>query len=353
MIGWLTKKLNSKAGLPPGTISPLAAAEQADSVITYFSFNKDDFIENKIEVEDIPDLFNTDNVDWLTITGFKDIDSISQIAERAGIHKMLLEDSLNTEHISKYEEDDKYLVFMVKSFYVNDANELSQCHNCIFLGDQLVIHFQEKENNILKDKIERIRQSKGKARFKKSDYLFYLLIDSFIDTHYNYLENVRENLLELEEKLLSDKNDNHTEDIHFINKKLTHIRKILFPLRDAINQILKDEPDKINEENVIFFKDIKDHVNELIEYYNSFSEIIKSFLVLNDSNLNHSMNNTMKLLTIVATIFIPLTFLAGIYGMNFKFMPELEWQYSYPILLSIMFFIGVLMIFYMKRKKWF
>ncbi|MFC2139613.1 magnesium/cobalt transporter CorA [Bacteroidota bacterium] len=353
MNEWLTKKLNLKAGLPPGTISPHLAEDQTDTVLTYLSFNKEDFHEKQIEVKDIPEIFNTDNVDWLTITGFKDIDKILQIGQRASIHRMLLEDSLNTEHIPKFEVDDNYLVFMIKSFYPEDQGVLNQCHNCIFLGDQLVIHLQERDNNILKERIERIKQSKGKTRTKKADYLFYLLIDAFIDTYYNYLENLRESLLDLEDNLLSEKNMDYTEEIHSTGKKLTHIQKNLFPLKDAVNQILKDELDIISKDNLIYFNDLKDHVNELIVYYNSFRDMIISLHSLNESNLNQAMNSTMKLLTIIATIFIPLTFIAGIYGMNFKFMPELEWPYSYPILLSVMTLIGVIMIFYMKRKKWF
>ena len=353
MIEWLTKKLNLKAGLPPGTVSPLAAADQSDTVLTYFSFNKEDFIEKQIEAEDIPEIFNTDNVDWLTITGFKDVDQILQIGQRANIHRMLLEDSLNAEHIPKFEADENYLVFMLKSFYPDNAGGLNQCHNCILLGDQLVIHLQERENNIFKEKIERIKQAKGKTRTKKADYLFYVLIDAFMDTYYNYFENLREDLINLEDKLLSEKNQDYTEEIHSIGKKLTHLQKNLFPLKDAVNQLLKDESEIISEDNLIYFNDLKDHVDELVVYYNSFRDMVKSLHSLNESNINQAMNSTMKLLTIIATIFIPLTFLAGIYGMNFKFMPELEWEYSYPILLSIMLFVGILMILYMKRKKWF
>ena len=190
-------------------------------------------------------------------------------------------------------------------------------------------------------KIDRIQNAKGRARTKNADYLFFVLLDSFIDSYYTYFESLREETHRLDEKILLESSKNHIEEIYNLKNKLTDVRKNLFPLKTAINELLTDESELIAEDNFKYFNDCKDHVNELTEYYNSFGEIISNLIILNENNLNSSTNKIMKLLTIISTIFIPLTFVAGIYGMNFSHMPELEWEYGYFFTISVMIIIGL------------
>jgi magnesium transporter len=182
--------------------------------------------------------------------------------------------------------------------------------------------------------------------------LFFVLLDTFIDSYYYYFEHLREQIGELDTEILRDTNENHIQKIYDLKNELTSIRKNLFPLKTSIQELLTDDSDLIEEDNFKYFNDCKDHINELIEYYNSFGEMINNLVTLNENNLNNNTNKVMKLLTIIATIFIPLTFIAGIYGMNFQFMPELEWRYGYFIALSLMVLTGVVILLIMKRKKW-
>ena len=351
-MDFLKKKLDRKIGLPPGEISYTSTEQAEETEIVYRKYNKEEFSE--IKVDDLDTLKTDDNfVNWIEITGFKDLDLIKKVGLHFNIHTMLLEDTLNVGHIPKYEEHEDYNVFITKAFHQHQDNNLIQNHICIISVGKTILVFSEFKSNFLDQKIERIKQAKGKARFKGSDYLFFVLLDAYVDSYYFFFDEIRDRLDHLEDKLLLNTSDNIINEIHDVKKELSSIRKNLIPLKECLNVIIKDEPEFISEKNIIYFKDIYDHVNDLIEHYNTFTEFNKSLVVLNDTNLNSNANKVMKVLTIIATIFIPLTFIAGLYGMNFKYMPELEFEYGYPVALGAMGIIGIIMFLYMKKKKWF
>ncbi|MCB0744664.1 MAG: magnesium/cobalt transporter CorA, partial [Ignavibacteriae bacterium] len=243
-----------------------------------------------------------------------------------------------------------YLAMIVKSF--DEQNEIPN-HNCIILKENLLISIIENENNLLPAKVERIKNVKARKKKKKADYLFFTLLDTFIDSYYRYFESIREELFDLENTILYQRSENHIDLIYKLNHKLTAIRKNLFPLKTAIAELIKSDTKLIDKKNYSFFNDCKDHVNELIEYYNSFTDMLQSLVNLNENNIVNNTNKVMKILTIIATIFIPLTFVAGIYGMNFKNMPELEWEYGYQFAIGLMIFIGMVILGFMKKKNWF
>jgi len=346
----LYKKLTHKIGLPPGEVVYVGKSDPLKTNITLYKYNKTDFSEEEItNVNDIK-LEKENTVNWINITGFENIGSINDICKQLEVNDLLIEDAVNTSHIPKFEEGDDYLSIIIKSF---DENDDTPNHNCIILKDSIIISLLENPGNLLPQKIERIKNGKSRARNKKGDYLFYTLLDTFLDSYYRYFENIREELFDLENIILKERDENHIDSIYKINHKLTAIRKNLFPLKIALLDLYKNEIKLFEKSTLQFLNDCKDHVNELIEYYNSFTEMIQSMINLNDNNIANNTNKVMKILTIIATIFIPLTFVAGIYGMNFKYMPELNWKFGYFLILFFMFLIAALILLFMKKKNWF
>jgi len=346
------KKLNAKVGRPAGDLTYYGEEIRQETKVRLIQYTKNEYEENEIkEVGNLDSIISKDKNTWLDIEGFEDGEKINKIGEIFNIHDLVMEDVFNTNHIPKYEEGDDYLLFVLKSFSEH-GNEPKSSHVVLLLKKNLVISFQEEPNLIIEPKIERIRNSKGRARIKEADYLFFVFLDAFIDSYYTYFENLREATNALDAKILLQTSKNHIEEIYDLKNKLTDIRKNLFPLKAAINELLSDESELLDEENLRYFSDCKDHINELIEYYQSFGEIINSLISLNENNLNNSTNKIMKVLTIISTIFIPLTFIAGIYGMNFNNVPELQWEHGYYFALSLMLIVGVLILGILRWKKW-
>ena len=346
-----SEKLTRKIGMPPGEIIYIGNADPEKTKIKLYKYDKVSFFENDLtKLENIDEIRDLNKINWLNITGFEKIEQIKNLSKIINVSELLLEDALHSDHIPKYEEGNDYLAIIVKNFK-EESTEPS--NNCIILKDGLVVSLMENPTDIIKTKIERIKNGTARARNKKADYLFYTLLDSCIDSYYMYFENIREELFDLESLILHKRNENHINKIYELNAKFKTIRKNLFPLKTAIVDLIESEINLLEKSNYHFFNDCKDHVNELIEYYNSFSDNIQSLINLNENNIVNNTNKVIKILTIIATIFIPLTFIAGIYGMNFKYMPELEWEFGYYFILGIMLAIGVGILLVIKYKKWY
>jgi magnesium transporter len=347
------KKLSLKIGLPPGSLDYVGDSEQLETTIKFRAYNQDNFIEEIISnPSNLKNFIKDEYVNWVEVTGLRDLDSIEEIGKQFKIHPMLLEDILNTEHLPKYEEEENYSALILNAFTSDGQSNFKKNHICLVLTDSTIIQFQDAENDILKNKIERMKQSKGRARKLKSDYLFYVLVDAFIDTYYFFFTNINEKISQLEERLLATTGENLMEEIHSLKIELNNIRKNLFPLRETITDLIKGEPEYIAEKNFVFFNDLRDHLNQLVEFYLLYNENIKALVDLNNSNQNNSLNAVMKTLTIIATIFIPLTFIAGIYGMNFEYMPELGYRWAYFAVWGIMAAVTIGMLVFFRRKKW-
>ena len=353
MLKQIRKKLSSKIGLPPGSLDYIGNSDQLETTIKFRAYNQDNFIEEIIsDPSTINNYIKGEYVNWVEVTGLRNTDQIGELGNLFSIHPMLLEDVLNTEHLPKYEEEENYSTLILNAFTSDGQDNFKKNHICLVLTGSTIIQFQDAENDILKNKIERIKQSKGRARKLKADYLFYVLIDAFIDTYYLFFTNINDKISHLEERLLSSASDNLMEEIHSLKLELNNIRKNLFPLRETITDLIKGEPEYIASKNLVFFNDLRDHLNQLVEFYLLYNENIKALVDLNNSNQNNNLNSVMKTLTIIATIFIPLTFIAGIYGMNFEFMPELGWRWAYFAVWGIMVAVTVGMLIFFRKKKW-
>jgi len=354
MVNKDSVQISKKTGLPPGTLLHIGKKRTEKVKFTYLSYDESQFEESEIqEVESFLVDANPSKVNWLNVDGIHQLELIEKIGKLYNIHALTLEDILNTQHRPKAEYQEKQLFFTLKMLGINQAGKKLISEQVSFvLGENYLLSFQEHQGDVFEQVRERIRLSKGRIRKKKSDYLLYALIDAVVDNYYLVIERFSDLIEKLEEKVLVSPDENTLREIQSLKKQLSKLRRSVFPLREAISSILKEESDLIDDENEKYIRDVYDHTIHIIESIESERDLVSGLKDLYMSELSNRMNNVMKVLTIIATIFIPLTFIAGIYGMNFKYMPELEWKYGYITVWAVMIFLLILMLIYFRRKKW-
>jgi magnesium transporter len=322
------------------------------TLITYDEDNAQNFESHQI-TDITPRLVET-GVNWLDIEGLHDIDLLEKVAEMFQFHPLMTEDVANVEHLPKTEEFENHIFFTLKMLSINPETELIQTeHLSLVLSENYLITFQEGlEGDVFNSVRERIFSNKGRIRRNNCDYLFYSLIDTVVDNYFTVLENFRERIETLEDSIISDPHKNAMNDILALKKELALIRKLVFPLVDELSRLKREESRFISHSTLAYLQDVLDHVNHLVSTFESFRDMLSSLMDLYMSNLSNSMNTVMKMLTIVSTIFIPLTFIAGIYGMNFENMPELKMEWGYYGVWTLMIGLGGSIYFLLKVKKW-
>jgi len=346
------KSFSEKAGLPPGVLVHIGKRKPQKTVISQIEFSDESFNDKKeISIGEI----NKDSIHktWINVNGLSDTELIGKIGEKFGLHKLVLEDVLNTQHRPKIEEFENYTFFTFKLLQQKkDDIGITSEQISIVLGENYVITFQEFKGDTFDSVRERLTNKVGRLRTRGTDYLLYALIDTVIDNYFSITEAFNKNIQELEDQIIERPTDDLLQHIQNYKKDLLYLRKFVSPLRDSVGFLSKANARLIEDDTKIYFNDTLDHIIHLNESINEMRDNLSSQLDIFLSNLSHQMNAVMKVLTIIATIFIPLTFLAGIYGMNFKYMPELNWYWGYPIILGLMLIIFIGMIIYFKKKKW-
>ena len=244
-----------------------------------------------------------------------------------------------------------YIFIVLKMLYTNE-NGINSEQISLVLGPNFVISFQETEGDVFDLIRERIRSGKGKTRELGPDFLMYGLIDAIVDNYFGILEKVGERIEYLEENLVKDPKPSILQSIHKMKREMIFLRKSVWPLREVISGLLRSESKLISKDTDIYLRDVYDHTIQVIDTVETFRDMLSGMVDLYLSSISNRMNEIMKILTIIGTIFIPLTFITGLYGMNFRFMPELEWEWGYPIALLIMVIVSVIMLVYFRRKKW-
>lgn len=307
-------------------------------------------INNK-PVEEVISSFRDGMVNWINVDGLNDRNIIGKIAERFNLHSLLVED-VCSEHQPKVEEYDDYLFFTMKMLYQIKDGVIDYEQISFVMGKDFLLSFQEKEGDLFGTLRDRIRLSQGRARKKGSDYLLYRLVDIIVDNYYNVLDAVGYQIEQIEEEI--DKNaDFQFVKIQRVKKELIYLRKALYPLRDALSKLVKEESGFVDPSNTRYFSDVYDHVVHLIDSMDTYKDLTSSLMDIHINTMNTRMNEVMKVLAVISTIFMPLTFIVGVYGMNFEYMPELQWKFGYLEVWIIMATIAGGMILYFKHKKWF
>ncbi len=291
-------------------------------------------------------------VNWVNVDGLHDRPIVQKLGKHFNLHPLLIEDVLS-DHQPKAEEFDDYLFFTMKMLYRIQENKIEYEQISFVLGRDYLLSFQEKEGDLFGPLRDRIKQSSGRLRQRKADYLLYRLIDIIVDNYYIVLDEVGQQIEQVEDDIY-ERPTNHTfQKIQKIKKELIYLRKALYPLRDALSKVAKDETGFIDAGSMRYFDDVYDHVVHLIDSMDTYKDLTSSLVDIHINTMNTRMNEVMKVLTVISTIFMPLTFIVGIYGMNFDNMPELHWQWGYYEVWIGMVLIVFGMIWYFKYKKWF
>jgi magnesium transporter len=292
-------------------------------------------------------------VTWINIDGLHQLDIIEKVGQHFNIHPLVLEDIVNTGQRPKTEEFEDVIFVVLKMLHYNENSEkITSEQFSLVLGSNFLITFQEIQGDVFRTVRERIRKSKTRIRKAGCDYLAYALIDAIVDHYFVILEALGDKIEDIETQLLDNPTRDTLEIIHEMKREMIYLRKQIWPIRELINSLVKGESSLINESTRLFFRDIYDHTIQIIDTIESYRDILSGMLDIYLSTLSNKMNEVMKVLTIIATIFIPITFVAGIYGMNFKFMPELEWRWGYVMVWAIIVVVVGIMISYFKKKKW-
>jgi magnesium transporter len=318
-------------------------------IITYDRTNYERFVST-----DVPDLvkrIKTDQVNWVNLDGITNTAIIEKLQNHFSLHALLVEDIL-TDQRPKAEEYEDYLFVTLKMLYRIDGVEVDYEQISFVLGTNYLLTFQEKEGDLFDAFRERIRLDQGRVRKKKADYLMYRLIDITVENYYNVLDNLGEQIDQIENSIRTDTSDGIFHRIQTIRKELIYLHKALYPLRDALGKVLKDESDFIQEDNVPYYSDVYDHVIHLIDSLDTYRDLTASLTDQYHNIQNSKLNDVIRVLTIISTIFMPLTFIVGVYGMNFKYLPELEWQHGYATVWGVMITIALGMVGYFRYKRW-
>ncbi|MBN2613013.1 MAG: magnesium/cobalt transporter CorA [Bacteroidales bacterium] len=352
----ISKKLSftKKIGEPPGSLTYTGESGKRSLKLELIQYSHDNLeIQVFNDLKPLSEKIRKDYVNWIHTNNLSDTTIIESIGNLFNIHTLTLEDILDTDHLPKIEQTDNYLFLTLKLIGLAENNAPTENHVSLVLGNNILLSFADSDEDIFNILKFRLESQKNKARTKNADYLFYLILDLLVDRYYIAFDKIYSDLENIENLLIEDFSLNRIRAIHNIKKKLSFLRKSLIPLEKSVILILKDEYDLIEDQNEIYFRDVWDHLIQLIQMHDSCREFVSSLLELNGTNLSNSMNQTMKILTVITTIFIPLTFIAGVYGMNFHHMPELSWKYGYFYVLLLMVIIVIFMMIVMKKKGFF
>lgn len=344
-----------KTGLPPGALIHVGALKSDTSIVTVCGYDNDIFWEEKTDdLEKCLTLFEKKaSVLWVNIEGLANIKLLKGIGDYFNFHPLTLEDILNADQRPRQEPYDNYTYVVLKaaSYYEKEPGlEFEQIS--LIIGQNFVVSISDRKTSIFEPIRKRIAAGKGNIRKHGADYLAYSLIDIVVDSYYAVLETVGEKLDSLEESLLSSVNEKTLHSVHFYKREMVRMRQAMWPLREALNGLIQSDSVFIHADTNLHLRDVYSHAVQIIDTIEIYREMLSAMIEIYLSIINNKLNEVMKVLTIFAAIFIPLTLISGIYGMNFLYMPELSWRYGYLFALSLMAAVAAVLLCYFKRKNW-
>ena len=356
----LFKILSKTAGHVPGELVYVGEEKPKEVKINVIDYDEKNFQEKAVaNIEEVFPFKDTPTVTWVNIDGLREFEIIEKIGSHFEMHPLTSEDIVNTGQRPKYEDFDKYIFVVLKMFmFDEEKKDITSEQVSLIFGNNFVISIQEKEGDVFNPIRERLRNAKGRVRKMGADYLAYSLLDAVVDNYFSILEHFGDKIEGMEEELITNPTPALLQAIHNVKRDTIFLRKSVWPLRDIINGLERGESKLIKKNTHIFLRDLYDHTIQVIDTIETFRDVVSSMVDIYMSSLSNKMNEVMKVLTIIATIFIPITFVAGIYGMNFNpeasfwNMPELNWRYGYIGAWVVMLAIALGMLSYFKRKKW-
>jgi magnesium transporter len=348
----LVQKRSKKTGLSPGTLIHIGE-KRTDAVrITLFNYAGTRCDEHV--VTDVNELRPPadETVTWINVGGVHKVDVLDAFGKHFGLHPLLLEDIANTDQRPKLDDYETYFFLVMKMLMISDRGDILVEQVSFVLGRNYVLSFQENGTDVFQAVRDRLTGGKGRLRQNGSDYLLYALVDAIVDQYFSVLETLGEQIESLQERVITDPKPETLKDIHALKQQLLFVRRAVWPLREAINNLARSECPFLHESTKVFLRDVYDHVVQIVDTIETLREMVSASLDIYLSSVSYRLNAVMRVLTVITTIFMPLTFIAGIYGMNFEYMPELKWPWGYPMALGIMGLVAVIMLVGFRRKKW-
>lgn len=354
MARFIKNRENAK-GQVPGELVFIGKQKMEEAEIQLTQYDPDFLeVQNCSTIQEAFSKVKPGRVNWINIHGLHDKQLIGDIGSLFQIPSLILEDILNTDQRPKYIDGDNFDGFFLKMLNDNNPNNQVKAEQIsVILGEHFVLTIQEQKSESFNHVRERIRSKKGRIRNRKSDYLTYALMDTIVDNYTIVIENIGSKVEELEDRIFASKNTNVVEEIYGYKTELNYLRKSVRPVKELMTDLLRTDNSFFDESNINYLKDLNDLVLQSTEAIELYNGLVSDQINVYNSTVSNGVNEVMKVLTIFASIFIPLTFIAGVYGMNFEYIPELNFKYSYLIFWIIVILIGGWLLMYFKRKKWF
>lgn len=354
IVGRVLARTRKPAGTPPGTLVHTGARRTERVRLQAFSYGPGICEERALErIEDALAPRDGTRVTWINVDGLHEPSLLEPLADTLGIHRLVLEDVLNPHQRPKLESYGTHLFLVLRMLSVDaDSGSVSSEQLSLIVGDGYVLSFQELPGDVFDPVRERLRGGRGRIRDRGADYLAYALVDAVVDAYFGVLEALGSEIDRLEDRTLTGEGPSPVQEVHALRREMLLVRRAVWPLRDALGGLLREDGGLVAEETRLFFRDVHDHAVQVIDTVEALREVLSGALDVHLSMLSHRMNEIMKVLTIIATIFIPLSFFTGWYGMNFDYMPELAVPWAYPALLSFMAILAGGMLYYFRRKRW-
>lgn len=348
------KKKEASLGQVPGELVFIGEQKVQEATIRVIDYDQDHLSEQQLQdIKDGIPYKETSTVTWLNINGLHDTEMIKKIGNGFGLHALVLEDILNTGQRPKMEEYDDYLFFVLKMMRYDEAEEKIHSEQLsMVLGKNFLLTFQERPGDVFEPVRDRIRKQKGRIRKVGIDYLAYALLDTIVDNYIFMIERLGEQIEEIEDEILDNPTQEVLSRINTYKREINYLRKSIRPAKEFILQLSRLDSDLVQEQTLPFLKDLLDLTTQAVEIIDTYREMLSDHLDIYNTGVSNRLNEIMKVLTIFSAIFIPLTFIAGIYGTNFEYLPELHYRYSYFIFWGVMVVVSLVMLNFFKRRNW-
>lgn len=349
----LVVKRGRKVGAAPGTLVHIGRHSDRRAAIRAVSYDRDSYTDERI---DNPALCHPrvaeGRVTWLNVDGVHQAEVVETLGKSFKLHPLVMEDILNTDQRPKVEDYDGYLYIVLRMLrYDGERNQINSEQVSLILGEHFVLSLQEREGDVFDGVRERLKGGR-QLRQLHADYLAYALIDAVVDHYFEMLEQIGEQIETLEDELMNRPDRATLAKIHHFKREMLLLRRSVWPLREVLGRLSRTESPLISNETRLFLRDVHDHCIHIMDTVETFRELLVGMLDLYLSSVSNRMNEVMKMLTLIATVFMPLTFIAGVYGMNFAVMPELHWTWGYPAVLGLMLVIALGLVVFFRRRRW-
>ena len=348
----LVQKRSRKSGLPPGTLVHIGERKSEHVSITTFRYSARGCEELQPQEPERLSPPMDEAVVWINVGGVHKVEVVEALGRQFSLHPLLLEDVTNTDQRPKLDDYETCIYLVIKMLSLTDRKHIMAEQVSLVLGRNYVISFQENGSDVFQPVRERLRGGKGRLRQAGADYLLYALVDAIVDQYFAVLEALGEKIEALQQIVVADPKPDTLNDIHALKRELLFLRRAVWPLRDVMNNLSRSDCPFLQQATKVFFRDVYDHVVQIVDTIETLREMVSASLDIYLSSVSYRLNAVMRVLTVITTIFMPLSFIASIYGMNFEHMPELKAEWGYPMVLAVMAAVGLAMLILFRKKHW-